>query len=234
MAGLGPVSFDNHLVLSSKSLELIDMSPSGKKREARMLSWKRFIDGSLTIRVASLGALLLSCVLLPWLAGAAEPSKQALIKDAVSAAPPAIAKTVKVMDWDGTVLRDGGGTYTCFPTPPELRSKGGHEPMCVDAVWTGWAHAWMDKKDFKASHVGIAYMLAGDSGASNTDPYATAPTKDNQWVVEGPHVMVLVPDSAQLEGLPTDPNSGGAYVMWKGTPYAHIMVPVGRRPAVKK
>src|SRR5262249_26781778 len=33
VVGLEPVSFDNHLVLSSKSLELIDMSPSGKKRE---------------------------------------------------------------------------------------------------------------------------------------------------------------------------------------------------------
>src|SRR5215475_12265578 len=99
-----------------------------------MLSWKRFIDVSLTIRVASLGALLLNCVLLPWLAGAAEPSKQALIKDAVSATPPAITKTVKVMNWDGAVLRDRGGTYTCFPTPPELRSKRSHEPICIDAV----------------------------------------------------------------------------------------------------
>ena len=29
-----------------------------------------------------------------------------------------------------------------------------------------------------------------------------------------------------------DPNNGGAYVMWKGTPYAHIMVPVAKRPPV--
>ena len=43
--------------------------------------------------------------------------------------------------------------------------------------------------------------------------------------------MVLVPDTAQLEGLLwADPHNGGPYVMWKGTPYAHIMVPVGDRP----
>jgi hypothetical protein len=46
--------------------------------------------------------------------------------------------------------------------------------------------------------------------------------------------MVLVPDPARLEGIPTDPNSGGAYVMWKGTPYAHIMIPVGPRPPAQK
>jgi hypothetical protein len=67
-------------------------------------------------------------------------------------------------------------------------------------------------------------------GASNIDPYATAGTRTNQWVVEGPHLMVIEPDTAQLEGLSTDPHSGGPYVMWKGTPYAHIMVPVAERP----
>jgi hypothetical protein len=91
----------------------------------------------------------------------------------------------------------------------------------------------MDKKPFKADRGGIAYMLAGES-ASNIDPFATGPTANNQWVVEGPHIMVLLPDPAQLEGISTDPNSGGAYVMWKGTPYAHIMVPVAARPAQKQ
>src|SRR5262245_36385421 len=31
-----------------------------------------------------------------------------------------------------------------------------------------------------------AYMLAGDTGASNIDPYAEKPTFDNQWIAEGP------------------------------------------------
>ncbi len=38
--------------------------------------------------------------------------------------------------------------------------------------------------------------------------------------------MILVPDPALLDGISTDPWNGGPYVMWKGTPYAHIMVPV--------
>jgi len=49
------------------------------------------------------------------------------------------------------------------------------------------------------------------------------------WVQEGPHLMIIVPNSGALVGLPDDPGSGGPYVMWKGTPYAHVMVPVGPR-----
>jgi hypothetical protein len=76
----------------------------------------------------------------------------------------------------------------------------------------------------------MAYMLAGGVDASNTDPYATEPPTGDEWIYTGPHVMIIVPDPAALDGLPTDPNSGGPYVMWKGTPYAHIMMP-GTRAA---
>jgi hypothetical protein len=74
--------------------------------------------------------------------------------------------------------------------------------------------------------VGISYMLSGDAGLSNTDPSATEPTDDNEWHVSSPHTMVLVPGS-NYEGVSTDHTNGGPYVMWAGTPYAHIMVPVG-------
>ena len=91
------------------------------------------------------------------------------------------------MDWDHSVLKKGTGAYTCMPTPAEVRAKGGREPMCLDKVWTAWGDAWMNKKPFKADAVGIAFMLSGDTGASNTDPYATTKSPTNQWVVEGPH-----------------------------------------------
>ncbi len=71
-------------------------------------------------------------------------------------------------------------------------------------------------------------MLHGGSDASNTDPFATEPAPGEEWIESGPHIMIVVPESAALENLPTDPTSGGPYVMWKGTPYAHIMVPVGK------
>jgi hypothetical protein len=88
----------------------------------------------------------------------------------------------------------------------------------------------MHKTDPKVDAPGIAYMLHGDKGASNTDPFATAQTPDNQWVVSPPHLMVLVPDTKMLDALPTDPHQGGPWVMWKGTKYAHIMVPTAPMP----
>jgi hypothetical protein len=158
----------------------------------------------------------------------AEPDKQALLEDALSAAPPAIRAVAKVIDEQGNVLREGSGVYTCTPTPATMRPFG-PAPMCGDEVWMAFNQAVAAKKPFKTDRVGIAYMLAGETG-SNDDPYATAPTEHNHWVSEGPHVMIIVPDPAQLTGLPTTPQPQGAYVMFPGTSYAHIMIPVADRP----
>lgn len=150
--------------------------------------------------------------------------EMALVKEALSAAPTKIAEGAAVMNWDGKMLKEGDNGWTCMPTPPHL--KGGRAPMCNDAVWMEWADAYLNKKDYAGGKFGMSYMLAGDEGASNIDPYAEGPTEDNQWIKEGPHIMVLVSDPSQLEGMSTDPWNGGPYVMWAGTPYAHIMVPV--------
>jgi hypothetical protein len=147
------------------------------------------------------------------------------VTDALSAAWPGMAENATVVDWEGNVLREGTNGYTCFPTPPMLQ---GSAPMCMDGEWMKWADAWQNKKEFTAEGIGISYMLAGDEGASNVDPYAEGPTDDNEWIVEGPHLMIIAP-AEMMDGLPTDPDNGGPYVMWKGTPYAHIMVPVGSR-----
>jgi len=85
------------------------------------------------------------------------------------------------------------------------------------------------KADFTTDKVGISYMLAGDDNVNNADPYDTKPDPGEVWVQEGPHLMIIVPDKKALEGLTDNPASGGPYVMWKGTPYAHIMVPVAPR-----
>ena len=151
-------------------------------------------------------------------ATAAEPDKAAVILEALRAAPPAVAGTASVMGWDHKILKQGSGAYTCMPTDPDTRAKGGYGPMCLDQPWMAWLDAYVGKKPFKTDRTGIGYMLAGDSGGSNIDPYAKGPTADNQWVAEGPHIMLLLPSPAQLEGLPTDPNGGGAYVCGRERP----------------
>jgi hypothetical protein len=37
--------------------------------------------------------------------------------------------------------------------------------------------------------------------------------------------MLAVPNPQQLEVFTADPRSGGPWVMWKGTAYAHSMIP---------
>lgn len=153
----------------------------------------------------------------------AESSREEMIKEALMAAPPSLAAVAAVHDWEGNVLREGRSEYVCMPRTPGSEVV---NSMCLDKVWLGWAQAWMNKQPVKIDSVGTAYMLAGDGGTSNIDPFAENETPDNQWIVEGPHLMILVPDAAALDGMPTDPKNGGPYVMWKGTPYAHIMAPL--------
>lgn len=178
--------------------------------------------------VAAVGALCLGTAGAAAQQPQAPPDREALIRSALSAAPPTMRDTVRVADFDGKVLRDGPPGFTCLPAPPNLAG-----PMCLDEVWMGWLDAWAKRAPFTPSRIGVAYMLAGDSpggGASNINPFDTEPTAANDWMVEGPHVMLLVPDQAMLAALPADHGHGGPYVMWKGTPYAHVMVPVGPRP----
>ena len=147
------------------------------------------------------------------------------LADALSAAWPGMTAGATVVDWEGNVLKEGTNGYTCLPTPPML---GEGAPMCMDSEWMKWANAWQTKGDYSAETLGISYMLGGDEGASNIDPYAEGPTDDNEWIEEGPHLMILAP-AAMLDGFPADPKNGGPYVMWRGTPYQHLMVPVGSR-----
>lgn len=154
--------------------------------------------------------------------GQAAPDAKAMIHDALRAASARMAEGATVVDWENNVLKEGDNGWTCLPTPPGLKST----PMCLDEPWLAWAHSWMNKQPVSIDRVGIAYMLAGDAGASNSDPYATSADEVEDWVQTGPHLMIIVPDPSLLEGIPTDPANGGPWVMWEGTPYAHVMVPV--------
>ena len=143
------------------------------------------------------------------------------ITRAQSAAHPAISKQATVLDMDGTVLKKGTNGWTCMPGV----IPGDKHPMCNDAMWGKVMKAIATKSDVKIDRIGISYMLQGDMMVSNSSPYATDKKNGDVWVQEGPHLMIIVPQE-MLKGLSDDPFNGGPYVMWKDTPYAHIMVPV--------
>jgi hypothetical protein len=103
---------------------------------------------------------------------------------------------------------------------------GNGTPMCADKNGMEWAHAVMTRTA-PPDKIGFMYMLNGDTGASNTDPFATAQTPDNHWVTTGPHVMILGSGTKAL-GYPrtADADPTKPSVMWAGTQYEHVMIPV--------
>ena len=48
---------------------------------------------------------------------------------------------------------------------------------------------------------------------------------EGQWIESGAY-HVISKDPTSLDGFTTDFNSGGPYVMFKGTGYDHLMIPV--------
>ena len=145
-----------------------------------------------------------------------------MIASAESAAPNFVTANATIKAPDGTVLREGSSSYTCYPQQEIIG------PMCNEANWDELIGAMLNHGDFDSDAFSVSYMLAGEGtalGVSNSDPYATDAEADD-WVKEGPHLMITVPDPTLLEDLSTDPNDP-VYVMWKDTPYAHIMVKIG-------
>jgi hypothetical protein len=173
-------------------------------------------------------ALWLAALLSMPLAAAAQqtPDSDYMAKVA-AAAPPAVIKgaTIVQMQQDGSMrtLQTGSNGFTCMLIGPS-------DAMCADANAMLWAAALM-KHAAPPAATGFVYMLAGDNGASNTDPYARAATADNHWVKTGPHVMIVGP-TAKSMGYPAtaDADPTKPYVMWADTPYAHLMIPVAAPP----
>lgn len=158
------------------------------------------------------------------------PTKAATdpVASAESAAPAALAHNASIVTADAsgimTVVRKGSNGWTCMPDAP---TTPGPDPMCWDANAGKWLDAMLHHKPPTEGAVGLMYMLEGGTDASNTDPYATKPTAENDWIKTGPHVMI-VGSKELLAGYPAGakPDTSVPYVMWAGTPYAHLMVPV--------
>jgi hypothetical protein len=173
--------------------------------------------------------LALGCVVLPFVLSAQKVplprSTTALIREALSAAPANIARdaTVLAPGANGTLteLRHGGNGWTCFPDNPE---SPGRDPMCVDEQGLKWVQSWLNHEPQPANtSPGLAYMLAGGSDISANDPWAK-PDKTTKFVASPPHYMMMWPFDPKATGFSTKPKVTGTWIMWAGTPYAHLMV----------
>lgn len=152
------------------------------------------------------------------------------ITNAMSAAPDAVGKDATVMDWpvkeggEFAMLKKGTNGWTCLPDYP---GSPGNDPMCMDGMAMQWAGAWTTKKQPHLATAGLGYMLQGGSDASNTDPFAEKPAPGQDWLNAPPHVMIF-PAGGKIDTsvYSTNPKSGGPWIMWAGTAYQHLMVPV--------
>ncbi len=147
-----------------------------------------------------------------------------LIKLLHTAAPANVVDHATIMNMgaDGKMapVQKGENGWTCMDP--------GGAPMCADAAAMEWVAAWQSHGP-APQKLGFIYMLNGDSGTSNTDPYAKGETPDNNWIKTGSHVMIVGAEAKPMaQAYPHDAKADPTkpYVMWPGTPYEHLMLPV--------
>jgi hypothetical protein len=144
------------------------------------------------------------------------------IERAMSAGPPEIARAAKIVDKDAhgnrVVLREGSNGFTCMPGNPNVI---GEPAMCADGPSMQWfADAAAHKPKPTNTVPGITYMLAGATQRSDSDPF----DQKSPAITIGPHWMIMWPFDAKGTGLPTTHRETGAFIMWAGTPWAHVHI----------
>ena len=75
---------------------------------------------------------------------------------------------------------------------------------------------------------GWLWMLHGDTGVDNFRAYSEGDREGSNpihFIESGPHLMLLPKDPKSLDTQTTDFNTGAPYVMFKGSPYVHLMIP---------
>jgi hypothetical protein len=151
----------------------------------------------------------------------------AYIRRAMSGAPRAISADAAIarIEKDGKVtqVREGKNGFTCGTMP-----DGGDSPVCADqAGWDFLVAAFSHKDKPKSDKPGIAYMMQGGRHwETKSGDIVMGPEDGAHMAKEPPHWMLLHPFDQETSGLPThpDPQGRGTYIMFAGTPFAHLMV----------
>lgn len=156
----------------------------------------------------------------------ASMSQEEKIKVALSAAPPHIAKDAGVLlpGEEGKLVevKKSNNGFNCIPT---VMNRPEPDPMCFDAAVGQWVQSFLSKAEKPSNTVpGVSYMARGGyhwekdgKALMNEEPGA-------KLVKEPPHWMIMWPFSSADTRLPTHPNPSGVWIMYDGTPYAHLMI----------
>ena len=156
------------------------------------------------------------------------------IAQALTAAPAGVAADAAVvrMDPSGrlTELRAGTNGWTCIPPDDPAPVGNRNFPACFDRYGLEWIEDFFAGRKPNPEHVGYSYMLRGGWSWSNTDPAAQklAPGRKD-YIHIPPHIMILGAKVADDSGFPSgqaDPDTSRPFVMFGGTPFAILIIPV--------
>jgi hypothetical protein len=191
------------------------------------------------IRFTLLSVFIISSLIVPNVALSRDkaPKKASTVKEvksmsvkdqtdlALSAAPARIAKEAGVMVYgaDGKLIEVKSSTngFICIPTIMNLPIP---DPICMDAASNQWMNDIMGNAPKPSNTVpGIAYMARGGSHYEKNGKVVMS-GEGAKVTKEPPHWMIMWPFDAAASKLPLVPNPSGVYIMFEGSPYAHLMV----------
>ncbi len=154
-------------------------------------------------------------------------SEKELIEMARSAAPARISADASVMVQgpDGKLKEVAKGTngFTCIP---DTDAQEVADPMCGNAAAMQWATDLLEGRPAPTNtEPGVAYMAKGGwHWEKDGKILMDAKTPGAKRVREPSHWMIFWPFKAKETLLPVMPGKFGTYIMWEGTPYAHLMI----------
>jgi len=160
--------------------------------------------------------------------GAAGEPAEVQMARAIAAGPRHVTDSARIVGADAQgkrmVLREGSNGFTCQPGNPKVL---GRPASCSNEAARQWSADMAAHKAKPANaEPGIIYILAGATQRSVSDPS----DKTSPPITIGPHWMIMWPFDPKTTGLSATSKDTGAYIMWAGTPYAHLHImgqPVG-------
>ena len=148
------------------------------------------------------------------------------IKAAESGAPADISSKAAIVKIDAkgamTTVRTGTNGFMCFVGVPGDADA----PFCGDQNALSWVAAAASGQPKPTNTApGIAYMAQGGVHHETASrDVMMMPAANTHPVKEPPHWMLMWAFDPAASGLPTKENAGGVYIMFAGTPYAHLMI----------
>ncbi len=195
--------------------------------------WSNRLGLSVTALLIASSAMAQTTTFAGAPAGAIGIEDEIAIAKSRKAAPASITSDATIAIVEKGRLRvvlKGANDWTCLPG---VEAAAFASPMCVDRNGVAWLQAWLDHKAPPENRISIGYMMQGESGSLG-NPYAKGEKQSADWIVVGPHVM-LMGARAMQEGLSSSPSDKAGvdtskpFVMWAGGPYEHLMIPIGPR-----